>query len=31
MAGMRAAIDSQTFEAFKQDFASKRCGLNQEV
>jgi len=31
MAGMRAAIESQTFEAFKQDFAAKRSVLNQEV
>ena len=30
MAGMRAAIESHTFEAFKQDFAAKRSGLNQE-
>ena len=31
MAGMRAAIESHTFEAFKEDFAAKRSGLNQEV
>lgn len=31
MAGMRAAIESHAFEAFKQDFASKRSRLNQEV
>jgi queuine tRNA-ribosyltransferase len=30
MAGMRAAIESHTFEAFKQDFAAKRSGLKQE-
>ena len=28
MAGMRAAIESHTFEAFKQDFAAKRSGYN---
>ena len=31
MAGMRAAIESRTFEAFKKEFASKRSGLNLEL
>ena len=31
MAGMRAAIESQSFEVFKQDFAFKRSRLNQVV
>ena len=31
MAGMRASIESHTFEAFKQDFAAKRSGLSQDV
>ena len=31
MAGMRAAIESHTFEAFKKEFASKRSGLNLEL
>jgi len=31
MAGMRTAIESHTFETFKQEFAAKRSGLNQEV
>lgn len=28
MAGMRKAIETHTFEAFKQEFAAKRSGLN---
>ena len=28
MAGMRKAIETHTFEAFKQDFAAKRSGIN---
>jgi queuine tRNA-ribosyltransferase len=28
MAGMRKAIETHTFEAFKQDFAAKRSGMN---
>ncbi len=31
MAGIRAAIESHTFEAFKKEFASKRSGLNLEL
>jgi queuine tRNA-ribosyltransferase len=31
MAGMRSAIESHTFEAFKQEFITKRSSLNQKV
>ena len=31
MAGMRTAIESHTFEAFKKEFASKRSVLNLEL